>query len=740
MYGNKREEFENRLSTASLKQFLTATPYSSGVKPVLDCYLDDIMFFDKLYSDSKYADLVCDEIQRRSEKGNIKNIIISGYKGCGKTTFIHYFSYKISERTLLLNFDDYVNRGNGNEIKTIILLDLYRKITDDIFSSDARIIRRFIEIYSSNHNKRFFSRFIDPDNVFKNFFHILEEAINKSEKDIDDFLDDILKSKMNDMQVHQLLIIFILFDIADRLANGKDKKCYLIFDNLDVIDNTKELEEFTKDISAFRNNVSYILDNISFDGITSEGYNAFQDYTIIFCMRETTKAEFIEHFNDRANDLYIADNISSMYDKEKIVQKRYDYLISLKRQDIESLKQDVLVIKQILQDDYVKGILIKLFNYDYRTSINVLSEIEYNSKNSLAESLKLKSISPSSDWNFYGSRCILFRKIFELFRNNHYFEKIKESEYSIESHESTMAINITRIILLYLRNSQTLYIDTEKIDNQTVSLFELFDDLSKCCDNSEVIVNSIWNMYELRNQSFWNHLVTFDGMSKISLNNLEEQMQLYKEGVKNYNSYGRIRITSAGNAYLENLIIHYEYFATRLNNTLNKSLFSFNKAELLNRNCIQNILEGVYKEVEKCIRKVYLFYVVIFKGKNHYSLEDFLGSKYAWHKIQDEKNKVNSMFHSERIIHSHIGYLNSFRKYAFFVLDNNNEQKRLLNKLIIKYIEKYIRMFEGESRLALKSSMTDVLVQHYKKCIKKIKDKDYYEFVLDIDRETGKRI
>ena len=740
MRGNKREEFEMRLNSASLKQFLTATPYSSGDKPILDRYLDDKMFFSEIYSGSDYADMVCEKIQKRSEKGNIKNIIISGYKGCGKTTFIHYFVHKTNSRSLMLNFDDYVNRGNGNEIKSIILLDLYRKIADDILEHNSIISEKLFELYNSNHNKRFFSRFIDPDNTFKNFFETIKQAITKLEKEIDDFIDENLKSIMNNMQVHQLLVILILYDISDRLVNKKDNKCYLIFDNLDVVDNTKDLEEFTKDISAFRNNMSYILDNISYENLNTKGYNIFQDYTVIFCMRESTKAEFIEHFNDRGNDLYIVDNISAMYDKEKIVQKRYDYLVSLNRQDIERLKEDVNTIKQILQDVYVKEILIKLFNYDYRTSINVLSEIEYESKNSLAKSLALKNISFYSSWSIFGSRCILFRKIFELFKTNHYFEKIRESEYSVTIQDSTMAINVTRLILLYLRNSQTLYIDTEKLDSQTVSLFELFNELSKCCDDSEVIVNSIWNMYELRNQNFWNHLVTFDGMKEISLNNLEEQMQLYKNGVKSYNSYGRIRITSAGNAYLENLIIHYEYFATRLNNVINKSLFSYNKSDLLHEEYVENVLEGVYGEVEKCVKKVYKFYKFIFEEKNHYDEESFLGSKYAWHKIQDESAKVSSMFHAERIIHSHINYLNSFRKFAFYSLGDKTEEKRLFNRLIIKYIKKYIKMFEKESHMALKSSMSNVLVQQYNKCIKKIEEKDYYEFELDINRETGKRI
>ena len=49
-------------------------------------------------------------------------------------------------------------------------------------------------------------------------------------------------------------------------------------------------------------------------------------------------------------------------------------------------------------------------------------------------------------------------------------------------------------------------------------------------------------------------------------------------------------------------------------------------------------------------------------------------------------------------------------------------------------------MFEKESHMALKSSMSNVLVQQYNKCIKKIEEKDYYEFELDINRETGKRI
>lgn len=740
MVNNSMKEFEEKLASASLKQFLVSTPYSSGNKSFLDRSINDEIFYSNLYCKSEMAESICKQIMERSNNGNTKNIILPGYKGCGKTTFVHYFMRTVPDRTLLLNFDDYVNRGDGKEIKTIVLLDVFRKLTDDVFDEKGIICKKMYHMYALNHNKSFFSRYIDSDNSFKEFFEIIKKADNLQFDAMDDFADEKLKPTLNKMQVHQLLIILIWYDLANRIIKGLKSKCYVIFDNLDVIDNTVELEQFTKDISAFRNNIGYILDNISYEGLTKVGYNAFQDYTIIFCMRETTKAEFIEHFNDRGEEFYIVDNVSSIYDKEKIVQARYNYLSKSNRKDLEHLKQDVWVIKSLLEDSYVKEVLIKLFNYDYRTSVNVLTELEGGSKHILQKCIDLKKDYRDMEWSSFGSRCILFRKIFDLFKNNYYFEKIKESEYSLKYDDSIMAINITRLILLYLKNSQTLYLDAETVETQTVSLYELFDDFSKYCDKEGVIINSIWNMYELRNQSFWNHLVTFDGMKNISLNTLEEQMKQYKEGDRSYKHYGRIRITSGGRAYLEYVVIHYEYFAMRLNTTLNKSLFLYNKQEISNINNVERVLDGVFQEVVKCIKKVSLFYKVVFEGKNQFTHEDFLGSKFAWHKIQENTNIVNSMFHGERIMHSHIGYLNAFRKYAFHILDDEKEEKRKINILVLKYIKKYIKMFNGESRIALCSEMSNTLVRYYNRCIKKIYESDYYDFQTDINRETGKKL
>lgn len=744
-----KEELENHMNKITLEKYILATPFSTGdQKSSFDRILNEKIFFEHLYFNSEKADNLLRDINRNIEYG-YNNIILSGYKGCGKTTFVNYFINKNKlSRNRIINFDNYVEKDN--DIKSTLLLYFYKLVDDDYYLNNCEVIKEIYKIYYLHDNDRFFNRNVDSTGVINEYICWIEKLISESNnKTRKALINENLKQILNNMSVIHLLILVILFDLTERLIKNLLPKCNIIFDNLDIFFNNKELSEFTRDISIFRTDISYILDNITIDNVTRAGYNPFQEYTLIFCMRETTKCEFVEHFADRGMEPYVTNEISKIYDKEKIIFKRQQFLEKIKNNP--SFKNSVLVKKFddfvcLLKDDYISNNIFSLFNDDFRTSVRVLAKIiddmyEYN-ENCIEKIKSLRQISSTDNWNTHASRCILFRKIFNLFMEQEYFDRIKKSEYQLDvTNEEKKAINATRIILLYLKNSKTYYYAYNNTAlNSSVSFYNLLRDLTKFI-KSDITINTVWDLFELRRLSYWNHLVTFDGLSEITYEKLNEQKNKFENGNFKYSDYCKINITEAGEFYIDNLLPHYEYFASRVM-PKSCSLFELSAEQLLDFNNLENIMSNVFNEVKDCCIKLLNFYNTVFVNKFHYSDREYLGSKFCWHKYYEDEKSVISMFHSERIIHSHIGYLNDFRMYVFNS-HIDDKSKIFLNSLIISYIEQYINLISETDKkvhYALSSKHSKYLIKLYKRCIAKIKKNIYNDFTTNIDSKTGKEI
>lgn len=170
----------------------------------------------------------------------------------------------------------------------------------------------------------FFCNCIDSDRNFSQILDSVKEIKNARlcGKAQEKKLEEINKIIYDNMSISEKLILTILVDIASRLVYKKGRRCIMVFDNLDVIYSTTQIENFTKSCSQFLNDAQYIFRNITYKEQQEEGIykNLLQDYYLIFVMRETTNTMFIEHFNDR-NFIGHPIDVSKIYDKSSIIEK-----------------------------------------------------------------------------------------------------------------------------------------------------------------------------------------------------------------------------------------------------------------------------------------------------------------------------------------------------------------------------------------------------------------------------------
>ena len=122
----------------NLDQYFTMHPFSATEKMVYDQALTDINFFDNLYIKS------CKTYERFATVSSVINnagknlIVITGYRGCGKTNFLRLIKYVFEGGNGIVRLDELLNQelesvGNNEELRKIIRKN-YEKTIETIYT------------------------------------------------------------------------------------------------------------------------------------------------------------------------------------------------------------------------------------------------------------------------------------------------------------------------------------------------------------------------------------------------------------------------------------------------------------------------------------------------------------------------------------------------------------------------------------------------------------------------------
>lgn len=687
---------------SDVRYYLKASPLEAGERSRLDNALTEDYYFKHLYAHSDEAEKKINEILNKIKRENVHNFILAGYKGCGKSTFVRYFLRKLKIRNRIINFDDNWDPDMGIINNLVSYLDML--IYDDLFPKDGeeacRTVRKYIELFCENDENNYRIRTIDTKNYFLYFGDKIQYALlcknDGKNKKLLKYFDTDIKSHIMSGTISNLLMLMLFWDIADRIANNLSEKCCIVFENLDVIYNTKDVPNFAENVVAFRNNVDKLVPTLKYNGELLG--SPTQNYILIFVMRETTEGEFasyIEHFSDRKVYFQPYTDISTVYNIHSIVSKRLNWLkeLSVKREkylsnnNIIQIRKKSNLILRLLDDDYLRKHLFGLFNNDYRTFVEVLSAFDLDDSkffHACDVLLKFRNTEKGIDidknankdedkiddnWPAFGYRSIIFREVFNIFVKEGYIDRLRSFEYSERTDGNVRSINLDRMILLYLSNSvSNKMVPEDQKDWNFVSLDKLFSEVTKFCKRSDSIVDALWQMYDLRKENKWNHLVTFENMRVITHEELQREMKAF-ENRTSTTEFAKVKITLAGENYLNHILPHFEFYAARASKGNDHSLFTFSAEEWCNMGLINNIFRNQRKEIRDCCMRLYRFFTDIFNEIPEYRGRGFLESNFAAIKYSTTRKSISKMYHCERIIHSNIGYVNRLRFYIAYVMD-----------------------------------------------------------------------
>lgn len=321
----------------------------------------------------------------------------------------------------------------------------------------------------------------------------------------------------------------------------------------------------------------------------------------------------------------------------------------------------VRLIGEILSDSYLNLRLSELFDYDYRASAEVLGSIISNDEDFVLASKRMLAFGKEEqNWSVFGFRSIVFRKIFNLFTQEQYFANVQRFEYVTDRMGIICKVNLDRMILLYLNNST----NSEGI----VPLDILFGELMKFCQASDTIVDALWQLYDMRRKYHWNKLITFVDMRNITYDELMKQMKAFVCKELFYRFAG-VRITKAGETYLNQILPHFEYYAARCREGEGKSPFAMTAEELCDGKEFDQLLKDELEEIANCCQKLYLFFNNVFDTIEEFRGQRYLGTGFATTVRFSLDDKVYKMFYCERNIYANISYLDKLRFYIFAILD-----------------------------------------------------------------------
>lgn len=710
-------------------RFLQSNPYTHLPFYTYDNSITPDLFEKSLYCESndseRYKNYLCKLFDRSLGKNTF---FLVGYQGCGKTTFIHsvFNKYKaLSKMQLLLIDCDKRGVGNSFErLKKIFVSTLHSQI------DSAENYHNFIDFFEDNFNV--IKSFVNGK-VLVEFYTFIRElnglTVNHStsitNKKIKEYLD--ISKYIEKLELQELFYLIVLWKISNSYDNSScfDEKLFIVVDNLDYVDFYDDLVAFINVIDSFTIDFSNSFAKLKLYKNTNNFYSYTDKMKLLIVMRETTKANLpTSHFSDVFKSIYRSYDMTEWYDKSKIIAKRFSELKKYDNSnDLEKeIENQFELLLKITDDNYTKNVIYPLFNNNYRSTINMLSKVV---SENISDFRNYQDIMNIKDRTFrHGARGVLFKLIFDEFNKNDGSEESCFRKIGVLDllNRKNNEVSICRLLLSYLSNYTETKCDSAR---NCVKLSEILEAFS-CCFKSEDILKTLCAMFELRD-THWTHLVSFNQIGYIAQNNARNN--LGKIDFKDLDpEKTMIHYSCAGKIYIEYITTHFEFFTARIFKDKEKALFC-NENLIFDKTTKKykfiNIIDTVYNEVKQCCDSLRTFNINLCTANNYPNPYDDSGLYKQSHYICQFKRKNYDFederrfkkFHEDRMINSHIVYIDKFRLY---ILNHTNvisdDKKTEINKEIIECIKNYVNLLKKTTTLVSEQSKY-VLIPHYEERI-----------------------
>ncbi|MCM1375245.1 MAG: hypothetical protein NC305_04740 [Lachnospiraceae bacterium] len=694
------------IKNGSALYYYRATPFTEHGEFNYNGVLKEDFFYDNMFSKQGKCDIYISDIKKSLQNHSHKSILLIGNQGCGKTTFVHNLSRECSKYEFIF-FDFDADTSNPTLEEYIERLSIYLL---DLLKSDEKTNKVFYNLFIKN--KILINQKINANNNINYFFDEFKKTfINEANESVkDDFIKIINALYFN--QILSLIILWHLskFSIANK-SQKEMKKLVFCLDNLDVLVNKEIIEKFFREYFRFVRNVDSIIQKLDEDFIKQQNITYNKLFAFVFCCRQHTWARVKEHYRQDNNFVQISTlerNVSDAFDKRNIVECRNQYILDNQvfyGEFINTVERTKSVLSDMDSTEKYQHNIYDLFDDDYRQCNITFEKLLEDNPNLFKEYSRLKEKLSSTGGSLYGARGIIYKALFDKFKQCGIFDDI--GVLILNERIKKPLVSNARMILNYLN----VHTYSPNKNNQRYVVFEKIVDAFDGIIDKEDIDNALRAMFRLGYDSPWNELIAFN--------------EIHSEEITDCSGL-EVFITKAGHEYLSLIATHFEFFNTRISKKrlVNIPLFSemsMAGSEKYKYN-FQETINLVLEAVRGCCYNMSEYYTTVMTDRFE-SKEEYLQSDYVYSDA--------NVLHGERIIHTHIRYIDTYRLYVLNNITNLTERKEV-NEILVEFIEQYIQIGE-DYPLVLTQISTDTLFPGFREKIEIIRNAHFEDFTTKID-------
>ena len=673
-------------------------------------------FFTQIYSEPMNSDVeIIDGSQSNCRKVKIEKwlseditntenslvIFIEGYAGCGKSTFVQHL---LSQQLDTYNYDyhyynydigAYYDNKDSHRITGAIRECFIQQLLKCILINEVSIIKKFVSLLAQ-YEVKYLDTTLDIYNEFVNTETFKESLLQLYKEKDEASFRSVMHKQLKCFSCEQILALDYLFRLSKYIEsdNHNNSLLYICYDNMDSIENFDELNVFDNTLVSLRKNIDEYINQ------TSKNYYGMPmpRFIIMATYRKITAAKVdLSAYSERMDDQseynqyiqYI--DASHVYSYYNIIDSREKYFSDyIRRRKLEgqALLNKLNTVNELTNAEFIHNRYAGLWNNNYRTCSTIMDRIfqSYTSEAEICKSLICKKIDGYDEKSstYFGASAIFFSLVCKIFNQGGLWGQehmnLVPLNVTKENKNISELTSLSRLILTYVSNIRDSQGKRRPVS--TLEIFQEFDDLFTADD----ICRCLSNMLARDKTDTWRRPIYYHRNALNDDENIEialkRQWRASKQDESNpVSAYTELLLCECGYAYIERLMAEFEFFSNRISNS-NKCLYL-----LTNISEIEHIIDGVYEAVQNCCQDMINFSQIYMAKKE---ILDY--NQYIKLPIHPRTRFGKSQLHTERIIFSHISYLDHCRAY-FIDQAKSLDDKKKINEMFVDKIDKYLGLY-----------------------------------------------
>ena len=734
----------------SLGEILQACPFDSNKN--LGGRLKEEDFFRHLFIKGDYSSSLAERLTEAlsSELENNRLLIIDGFSGTGKTTFLKsyirenrqydhvYIDFYKHMRALEAAQDPNIISKDLNRVirdlqsslekpaletdeeekirsEVAIAASLQRRIKREAVSNSpiAGIVKGFLGklpddaldelLFFVDANRRYFARYLSQ--AFIKYF----EKIGT--RNIPEKAHGILSAC-------DLSDVFILFFVHCFRTSRRSKATIVYFDNLDAVS-----LDYLSD--CFCNNFATILTTATemaqdTDIFPGANLDFSRNYKFVFCLRDANGAAINAHIADSLGHTLKTLSCQLRFEASlyrEVMRRRLSFFEEITRskrrrsrvkRESASARAVCRALAEIADDSFFKSAVVPLFNCDYRKMTLALFEIAKDRKESLWKTPDaLKTIANlREDLVRFCLRGDMAFSLITLLMERNFLGDYPFFGRDIRPGDAYCLHS--RMILNFILNNSNIERVSDVSDPDTiiraVSLSDILESFVGIYPPGEV-VGTLFDAF-LLHSSNWVHLVTWRlkpldflvhreaGMSTrlVPLRPIDESDD--NDGFAGLHPIA-ISLTPAAFVYLKYILPHFEFYSKLAGNKA--SLFSMaleKSAETDVPFLFQEVIQRTQSLVKRHLDSMNRFFREVFADAIGFDEAGYLQSPYAFYYAGSGRAAPVGCLHSDRIVLTHLEYLDHYREFLLRYASSKGglPLKKVVNRLILELMRRYVEI------------------------------------------------